>query len=100
EQISRDIQEMFTKGVDQVVAKQILELAHKRLSSLSNFETAQIDQALRQVAEELGLKAGPCFIVIRIAATGKKVTPPLFESLEALGKDRAVSRIAETLELL
>ncbi len=55
---------------------------------------------MRTLAEELSLKAGPMFGVVRIAVTGKSVTPPLFESIVALGKEMALKRIKETMEPL
>jgi glutamyl-tRNA synthetase len=91
---------MFQKGVDPDKARQVLGLAVDRLAALSSFVVPEIDQALRSVAGELGLKPGPAFVVLRIAVTGKTVTPPLFESFAVLGKDRVLSRIRETLEIV
>jgi glutamyl-tRNA synthetase len=48
---------------------------------------------MRDLAAELGVKAGPLFGILRWAATGKKVAPPLFGSLAALGRERSVARL-------
>jgi glutamyl-tRNA synthetase len=96
----RQLDAMFQKGVDPDKARQVLGLAVDRLAALSSFVVPEIDQALRSVAGELGLKPGPAFVVLRIAVTGKTVTPPLFESFAVLGKDRVLSRIRETLEIV
>jgi glutamyl-tRNA synthetase len=91
---------MFGKGVDASKAREILTLSLERLKTLPEFKTEAIDQALRAVATEVGLKPGPAFVALRIAVTGKTITPPLFESFAVLGKDRVLSRIRESLELL
>ena len=91
---------MFGKGVDAAKAREVLTLSLEKLAALEGFTTEAIDQALRAVAADVGLKPGPAFVALRIAVTGKTITPPLFESFAVLGKDRVLSRIRETLELL
>jgi glutamyl-tRNA synthetase len=96
----RQMDAMFQKGLDAAKAKEVLNLALQKLEALSDFAVTAIDESLRGVATELGLKPGPAFVALRIAVTGKTVTPPLFESFAVLGRDRVVSRIRETLALL
>ena len=98
--LQRQMDAMFGKGVDASKAREILTLSLERLNTLPEFKTEAIDQALRAVATEVGLKPGPAFVALRIAVTGKTITPPLFESFAVLGKDRVLSRIREALELL
>jgi len=50
---------------------------------------------LRPLAERLGLKVGQFLGCIRVACTGKQVTPPLFGTLEILGRERTLQRLAE-----
>jgi glutamyl-tRNA synthetase len=98
--LHRQMDSMFGKGVDAAKAREILTLSLEKLAALEAFGTEAIDQALRAVAADVGLKPGPAFVVLRIAVTGKAITPPLFESFAVLGKDRVLSRMRETLELL
>ena len=98
--LQRQMDSMFGKGVDAAKAREVLTLSLERLTALPEFATEAIDQALRAVAADVGLKPGPAFVALRIAVTGKTITPPLFESFAVLGKDRVLSRIRETLELL
>jgi glutamyl-tRNA synthetase len=98
--LQRQMDSMFGKGVDAAKAREILNLSLERLNALADFKTEAIDQALRGVATDVGLKPGPAFVALRIAVTGKTITPPLFESFAVLGKDRVLSRIREALELL
>ena len=100
DKIERDMPAMLKKDIDNAKAKTILQMAHERLSKLQTFEIAEIEAVLRPMAEELGIKVGPMFGVLRIAVTGKSITPPLFESFNALGKEKTVQRIAETIEML
>jgi len=52
-----------------------------------------IEGELRALADGAGVKAGDLFSVVRVAVTGKRVTPPLFESMEILGRDRCIARL-------
>lgn len=70
------------------------------LPGLSSFDAASIKAAIEGVAAELGWKVKPVTLVIRAAVTGRRVGPPLYESLELLGRDRALARIARAEELL
>jgi glutamyl-tRNA synthetase len=72
----------------------VLEEAEQTLAAVEPFTAAQIEPALRALAERLQLKPREAFQPIRIAVTGSKVSPGLFESLELLGKDRALARLS------
>jgi glutamyl-tRNA synthetase len=98
--LERQMDAMFQKGMDPAKAREVLLRSQSILEQLPDFSVGAIDQALRGVASELGLKPGPAFVALRIAVTGKTVTPPLFESFAVLGRDRVLSRIAETLALI
>ena len=54
----------------------------------------------RELAETLGLKVGQFFMSIRVAVTGKTATPPLFQTMEVLGRERSVGRLREAVERL
>ncbi len=71
----------------------LLGEARRRLAVLAAFEPAAIEATLRELAEESGWKAGDLFMALRVAVTGKTVTPPLLESLPLLGRDRVLARL-------
>ena len=74
----------------------VVRAAHEALSALARWETAAIEEALRgALVERLGLKPRNAFSAVRVAVTGRRISPPLFESLELLGKERALARLAE-----
>jgi glutamyl-tRNA synthetase len=59
------------------------------------FKHDPLDQALRGAAQELGVKAGQMFQPIRVAVCGRKNAPPLFETLEVLGRETTLARIGQ-----
>jgi glutamyl-tRNA synthetase len=72
----------------------ICRAAAERLTAVEPWEAGAIEEALRALADELGEKPRQAFAPIRLAVTGSKVSPGLFESLELLGKDVALARIS------
>lgn len=55
---------------------------------------------MRLLAEDLGLSAGQLFGILRVAVTGQKVSPPLFESMAIIGKGKVLERVGAALRLL
>jgi len=64
------------------------------------FEADELEPPMRALAEEHGWKAGDLFMAIRVAATGRTATPPLFDSLVALGRERTVARLDRAIQTL
>jgi glutamyl-tRNA synthetase len=71
----------------------VLSEAERAVGSAEPFTAEAIEQALRSVAEQLELKPREAFQPIRVAVTGSKVSPGLFESIELLGREPALERI-------
>jgi glutamyl-tRNA synthetase len=71
----------------------VLPAATEVLASVEPFEAEAIEAALRALAGRLGLKPREAFQPIRLALTGSKVSPGLFESLEVLGKEESLARL-------
>ena len=77
----------------------VVKAAHDALAALGSWDTATIDEALRKaLVEDLGLKPRNAFGPVRVAVTGRRVSPPLFESLELLGRDRSLARLSSAQE--
>jgi glutamyl-tRNA synthetase len=72
----------------------VLDEATEALAGLEPFDAPTIEQALRELAERLELKPREAFQPIRVAVTGSKVSPGLFESIELLGREKAVERLS------
>lgn len=92
------------EAVEKVLRKdgvyEVLTRAHDVLREVRDFTHDGIETALRRLVDELGLKPKDVFQPIRVAVTGRTVSPPLFESLELLGQERAIDRIAKAKQLL
>jgi glutamyl-tRNA synthetase len=76
----------------------MLEATMEVLSALEPFEAPAIEAALRATAEERGLKPRQAFQPIRIAVTGSRISPGLFESIELLGRETTLRRLAAAAE--
>ncbi|MDP9309427.1 MAG: glutamate--tRNA ligase [Chloroflexota bacterium] len=84
---------LVPKKLDAVTTAQALTTATAALRDAPEWEVATIEARLRALTEELGLKVGDLFMAIRVATTGSKVSPPLFETLHALGRDETLARL-------
>ncbi len=99
EEITYDSQMLVAKGLTPAQSLAALETAHRALAELP-FEEAALETGLREIAAELGLKAGQFFGLLRVATSGKAVAPPLFGSLVALGKERVLARCQQAEQRL
>ncbi len=91
--------ELIPQKGDAAMAGAVLEKAREVLKS-AEFRHETLDPALRAAAAELKVKTGQMFQPIRVAVCGRKVAPPLFETLEVLGRETALRRIDKALEML
>jgi len=66
----------------------------------TEFKHDPLNQTLRGAAQEMGVKAGQMFQPIRVAVCGRKNAPPLFETLEVLGKETTLARTATAAGLI
>jgi glutamyl-tRNA synthetase len=77
------------EGVD----GKVVAAAADRLAQLPTWEAGAIEESLRGLVEELGEKPRTAFAPIRLAVTGSKISPGLFESLELLGREESLRRL-------
>ena len=91
---------LIPKKMDAAGTAAALAAAQARLSALATWSEGQLEEELRALAEELGLKVGQLFGAIRVAITGRTVAPPLFETLAALGRDRSLARLEAAQQAL
>jgi glutamyl-tRNA synthetase len=78
----------------------VLSDALEALRSADGFDSAAIEAALGQVVERSGRSAKAVYQPIRVAITGTTVSPGIFDSLAALGRDESLARIEEALKSL
>ncbi|MGB2737532.1 MAG: glutamate--tRNA ligase [Candidatus Nanopelagicales bacterium] len=74
--------------------REVVAAAAAALAEVQDWSTEPIQEALRtRLIDQLGLKPRIAFGPVRVAVTGRRVSPPLFESLELLGRDRSMERL-------
>ena len=97
-----DANELIPQKGDKEMALKALTKARAVLATIpdADFRHDPLDAALRPAAQELKLKAGQMFQPIRVAVCGKKNAPPLFETMEVLGKEKTSARIEQAIERL
>ncbi|MCL7455291.1 MAG: glutamate--tRNA ligase, partial [Anaerolineae bacterium] len=77
-----------------------LRRAREVLAGLDDFEAEAMEASMRALADELGVKAGPLFGILRGAVTAQQVSPPLFETMEILGRAKTLERIDGAIQVL
>ncbi len=76
-----------------LLQRDVLEAAAEELATVEPFDTGPIEAALKALCERLGLKPRQAFQPIRVAVTGSKISPGLYESLALLGRDESLERL-------
>jgi glutamyl-tRNA synthetase len=85
---------------DAKAAREILSATRERLAELAVWELGAMEEALRKLAEELGISGGKIFQPLRVALVGLTVSPGIFEVLQYIGRDRSLSRLDAAVEYL
>ncbi len=94
-----DPAELIPQKGDTAMALKVLTRAREVLGQ-TEFQHDPLDHALRAAAQEMGIKAGQMFQPIRVAVCGRKNAPPLFETLQVLGRETTLARIDRAIEKL
>jgi glutamyl-tRNA synthetase len=100
ENVEPNPEELIAKGLD---AKQSVEIARKTydiLASLPDLSHQTAEPPMRAYVESSGLNINQVFGLLRVAVTGQKVSPPLFESMEIIGKAKCLERVQQAIDLL
>jgi glutamyl-tRNA synthetase len=97
-----DVEQLFPKKMGAAEAAAALQAARSRLDLLTDADWSAdvLEPRCRTAAEDLGWKPGDFFKPIRVSVTGRTVSPPLFGSMELLGRERCLARIETALDKL
>jgi glutamyl-tRNA synthetase len=93
-------EQLVPKGRDAAATAAALKATADRLDQLPKWDADTLEQQLRALAEEIGWSSRDLFMTLRVAITGRTVTPPLIESMARLGKDAVVSRLRHASTVL
>jgi glutamyl-tRNA synthetase len=93
---------LVPKRWDRDMAVEALRAARDTIAAVGmvSYEADELEPPLRELAEARGWKAGDLFMTIRVAVTGRTATPPLFDTLVALGYERTLERLDRAIERL
>ncbi len=93
-------EDLIAKGLDATQSAKIAQRVYEILSAQATISHERSEPPLRAYIEESGLNVNQVFGILRVATTGQKVSPPLFESMEIIGREKCLRRIKNAIELL
>jgi glutamyl-tRNA synthetase len=94
------LEDLVQKGLDAAQCADIAAKSYEILSALPVIDKDHGEPEMRALVEELALKPAQVFGVLRVAVTGQKISPPLFESMEIIGQDVVLERIKNAEKML
>jgi glutamyl-tRNA synthetase len=100
EEIDYDPEDLVGEKLTTSDSLTIAERSLQLLEGLPDITKEQAEPPLRDMVEQLGYSPGQVFGLLRVAVTGQKVSPPLFETMEIVGKDKVLQRIQKAIDLL
>ena len=100
EDVEPSSEDLIAKGLDAQQSADIARKAHDILVSLSDLSHQTAEPPMREFVEKSGLSPNQVFGILRVAVTGQKVSPPLFESMEVIGKEKVLERLQKAIAML
>lgn len=97
---SYDAATLVPKKLDAATTRSTLQAAHQALADLPEWTVSLLDERLRALVGELGLKVGDVFMALRVATTGSTISPPLFETMHALDREEVLDRLERAIAAL
>jgi glutamyl-tRNA synthetase len=92
--------DLVAKNLAAAQSVEVAKKAYKILAALPEINPATAEPPLRLLVEQLGLSPNQVFGILRAAVTGQTVSPPLFESMEIVGKEKVLERVVRAIEIL
>ncbi len=93
-------EDLIAKGLDARQSAEIARKSYEILAALPELTHATAEPPMRAYVEQSGYSANQVFGILRVATTGQKVSPPLFESMEIIGKEKVLKRVQKAIEIL
>ena len=100
EDVQPNPEDLIAKGLDAKQSAEIAKKVYEILVTLPDISHQTAEPPLRAYVESSGLSASQVFGVLRVAVTGQKVSPPLFESMEIIGTENVLQRLKMAIEML
>lgn len=100
DEVNPTVENLLQKGLDAAKCAEIADRSYDVLAALPEINPTIGEPEMRELVTEMGLKPAQVFGVMRVAVTGQRVSPPLFESMEILGKETVLARIKNAATML
>ena len=100
ETVEPNAEDLIAKGLDAKQSADVARQAYDILASLPDLSHQTAESPMREFVEKSGLSANQVFGTLRVAVTGQKVSPPLFESMEVIGKEKVLDRLQKAIDIL
>jgi glutamyl-tRNA synthetase len=100
DEVEPQLPDLVAKGLTVDQSADVAERSLAVLKSLKKIDVITAEPPMRELVEQMGLGAGQVFGILRVAVTGQRVSPPLFESMEIIGHEKVLERIERALTLL
>lgn len=100
EEIEVNKEDLIAKKTTQEESLAILKEIYAVIKNLDEINHEVAEPPMRDLVEKLGYKPGQVFGILRVAVTGRMVSPPLFESMEIIGREKVISRLEDAIRLL
>jgi glutamyl-tRNA synthetase len=100
ETVEPNPEELIAKGLDAKQSADVARKSYEILASLPDLSHQTAEPPMREFVETSGLSASQVFGILRVAVTGQKVSPPLFESMEIIGREKVLTRLQKAIEIL
>jgi glutamyl-tRNA synthetase len=92
-----DAADLIPKKSDAAAARELLQTARERLAEAGEWTATALEEAMQALCDERGWKRGQLYMPLRVATTCRRVSTPLFETMEVLGRDECLARIDEAI---
>jgi glutamyl-tRNA synthetase len=92
--------DLIAKNTTQAESLRILREIYQIILHLPQINHEIAEPPMRELVDKLGYKPGQIFGILRVAVTGRMVSPPLFETMEIIGREKVISRIEDAIRLL
>ncbi len=100
EEVNPNTDELVGKNMTAKESAIATEKVYELLTKLPDMKVTTVEPPVRELVEGMGYTVGQVFGILRVAVTGQRVSPPLFESIEIIGRDKVLQRIKKAIELL
>lgn len=98
-EVTPTVQELQSSNQPEVVIEQ-LELVQAAIEAVGEWKAPALEQTIRELQEQHDWKKKQFFMLLRVATTGSKISPPLFETMIVLGKERCLSRLKQAVTVV